>query len=100
MLRHIALCVLIFCCLCNSVDAANIIQKEPQPLDSQQQLLLYRVYGLAEKTLALKEVTARTIGAALIADKLFLQSLTLLASQPATDVNQFALLGTYIFTSP
>ncbi|MBD0371545.1 MAG: energy transducer TonB [Pyrinomonadaceae bacterium] len=71
MLRRTSLCTLIFCCLSNLTFAGGIIQREPQSSDPQSKPSLYRVCGLAEKTLALKDVTAKTMGAALIAGALW-----------------------------
>src|SRR5215213_5381583 len=71
MLRHALLCLLLFCYLSGVVSRAQVVSTSRQQTDPQPQILLLRVYSLAEKTLALKDIRARTMGTALIAEALW-----------------------------
>lgn len=82
MLRHTSLCLLLLLIptgsdsaqelrdrtKTNPIDARLVIS---QPDDQQRQLVLYRVRSLVEKTLALRDVRAKTHGVSRLADLLW-----------------------------
>ena len=81
MLRHIPLCLIsLFCAgginaqeLRTRIEATSTDSRMmASPSDDQQrQFILYRVHGLVEKTLALQDVRARTVGISRLADLLW-----------------------------